>query len=168
MGGAGGPGVLTPEYGADPTRLFLAGSSAGSNIASVCALTPNDPKFQPGFESADTSVTGAICFYGYYGHYFGDPPDEPAPALQPQGYVHPDAPPIVIAHGTRDGLGTVEGARNFAAQLRRVSKNAVVYAELPGGLHSFDVYHSPRFEAVVDGVDAFAAWVLAARSTSGS
>lgn len=32
-----------PEYGADPSRLFVAGSSAGSNLASLCALTPNDP-----------------------------------------------------------------------------------------------------------------------------
>jgi hypothetical protein len=27
---------------------------------------------------------------------------------------------------------------------------------------AFDVYHSPRFEAVVNAVEAFAAWVLAA------
>jgi acetyl esterase/lipase len=118
--------------------------------------------FQPGFESADTSVTGAIALYGYYGHYFGTPPDEPPPPLQPQGYLRPGgAPPLLIAHGTSDALGTVEGARDFVAQLRGASDNAVVYAELPGGQHSFDIYHSARFEAVVDGVEAFAAWVLA-------
>lgn len=148
------------EYGADASRLFVAGSSAGSNIAGLCALTPNDPVFQPGFESADTSVTAAICFYGFYGHYFGAPPDEPPPPLQPQGYIHPGAPPFFVAHGTRDALGTVEGARNFVAQLRHGSDSTVVYAELPGGQHAFDVFHSPRFEAVVDGVEAFAAWVL--------
>ena len=149
-------------YGADPSRLFVAGSSAGSNLAGLCALTPNDPMFQPGFESADTSVTAAICLYGYYGHYFGDPPDEPPSPPQPQGYIHPGAPPFLIAHGTKDALATVEGARNFVGRLRRVSDSAVVYAELPGGQHAFDVFHSPRFEAVVDGVEAFAAWVLAA------
>ncbi|OIJ84536.1 alpha/beta hydrolase [Streptomyces colonosanans] len=149
------------EHGADPSRLFVAGSSAGSNMAALCALTPNNPMFQPGFESADTSVTAAICLYGYYGHYFGDPPDEPPPPLQPQGYIHRGAPPFLIAHGAKDTLGTVEGARNFVAQLRRASESTVVYAELPGGQHSFDVYHSPRFEAVVDGVEAFAAWILA-------
>ncbi|WP_031084084.1 alpha/beta hydrolase [Streptomyces sp. NRRL WC-3549] len=149
------------EYGADPSKLFVAGSSAGSNLAALCALTPDDPTFQPGFESADTSVTAAICLYGYYGYYFGDQPDEPPSPLQPQGYVHPGAPPILIVHGTKDALATVEGARNFAAQLRSVSESTVVYAELPGGQHSFDLFHSPRFEAVVDGVEAFAAWVLA-------
>ncbi|MEV0577955.1 alpha/beta hydrolase [Streptomyces sp. NPDC050392] len=149
------------EYGADPSRLFVAGSSAGSNMAGLCALTPNDPVFQPGFESADTSVTAAVCLYGFYGHYFGTPPDEPPPAPQPQGYIHPGAPPFFIAHGTKDALGTVEGARNFTAQLRRASSSTVVYAELPGAQHAFDIFHSPRFEAVVDGIDAFAAWVLA-------
>lgn len=67
------------EYGADPSRLFVAGSSAGSNLAAHCALTPNDPVYQPGFESADTSVTAAICLYGYYGHFFGEEPDAARP-----------------------------------------------------------------------------------------
>ncbi|WP_392840587.1 alpha/beta hydrolase [Streptomyces sp. LN500] len=151
-----------PEYGADPSRLFVAGSSAGSNLASLCALTPNDPVFQPGFESADTSVTAAICLYGYYGHFFGEEPDETPSPYQPYAYLNPGAPPFLIAHGTRDALATVEAARNFVAQLRRVSESTVVYAELPGGQHAFDLFHSPRFEAVVDGVESFAAWVLAA------
>lgn len=150
-------------YGADPTRLFVSGSSAGANIAGLCAFTPNDPMFQPGFEAADTTVTGAILLYGYYGHYFGENPEEPPSVLQPQGYLRADAPPIFIAHGSKDGWGTVEGARHFAEGLRQAGNNTVVYAELPGGQHSFDVFHSPRFEAVVDGVDAFTAWVLAER-----
>jgi len=151
-----------PAYGADPSRLFVAGSSAGSNLAALCALTPNDPVFQPGFESADTSVTGAICLYGYYGHFFGGEPDETPSPNQPYAYLIPGAPPFLIAHGTKDALATVEGARNFVARLRRVSDSTVVYAELPGGQHAFDLFHSARFEAVVDGVEAFAAWVLAA------
>jgi acetyl esterase/lipase len=151
-----------PAYGADPSRLFVAGSSAGSNLASLSALTPNDPMFQPGFESADTSVTAAICLYGYYGHYFGETPDEEPSPNQPWAYLHPGAPPFLIAHGTKDALATVEATRNFATRLRHTSSNAVVYAELPGGQHAFDLFHSPRFEAVVDGVEAFAAWVLAA------
>lgn len=146
------------RYGADPSMLFVAGSSAGSNLASLSALTPNDPRFQPGFESADTSVTAAICLYGYYDHDVDRPPPH-----SPLAHIHSEAPPFFIAHGSRDALATVEGARTFADRLRRVSDNTVVYAELPGGQHAFDLFHSPRFEAVVDGVEAFAAWVLAER-----
>ncbi|QDP98969.1 alpha/beta hydrolase [Microlunatus elymi] len=147
-------------YGADPSRLFVSGSSAGANLAGLCALTPNDPRFQPGFESADTSVSGAILLYGFYGRYFGEEPAGPPPELQPQGFVRGETPPIFVAHGTNDGWGTVEGARDFVARLRRAGDNTVVYAELPGGQHSFDVFHSARFEAVVDGAEAFASWVL--------
>jgi acetyl esterase/lipase len=53
----------------------------------------------------------------------------------------------------------VEDARRFVEQLRSTSSNPVVYAELPGAQHSFDLFHSIRFEAVVDGVEAFTAWV---------
>ena len=35
----------------------------------------------------------------------------------------------------------------------------LVYAELPGAQHSFALFHSLRFEAVVDAIEAFAAWV---------
>lgn len=149
------------EYGADASKLFLAGSSAGSNMAAMCALTPNDPEYQPGFESADTSVTAAICLYGYYGHFFGTEPDVPPSANQPYAYLDPAAPPFFITHGTKDALATVEGARYFVGRLRHVSSSPVVYAELPGAQHSFDLFHSARTEAVVDGVEAFTSWVLA-------
>jgi hypothetical protein len=33
--------------------------------------------------------------------------------------------------------------------------------QLPGAGHLFDLFHSPRFEAVIDGIRAFAAWLLA-------
>jgi hypothetical protein len=39
------------------------------------------------------------------------------------------------------------------------SSNPVVYAELPGAQHTFDLFGSLRFETVVDGIEAFAAWV---------
>ena len=35
----------------------------------------------------------------------------------------------------------------------------MVYAELPGAQHGFDLFGSIRFETVVDGIEAFTAWV---------
>lgn len=64
-----------------------------------------------------------------------------------------------MAHGDRDTLVSVESARVFAERLRNTSSNPVVYAELPGAHHSFDLFHSIRFETVVDAIEAFAAWV---------
>ena len=46
--------------------------------------------------------------------------------------------------------------------LRSVSANPVVYAELPGGQHTFDLYRSIRFGYVVNGIEAFAEWARTA------
>ncbi len=144
------------DFGADPATVIIAGSSAGGNLAVSAALTPGEPAFQPGFEHVDTSVTAAISLYGYYGHYSGG---SPAGLSSPASYVHTDAPPFFLAHGDRDTFVLPEDARAFADLLRSTSSNPVVYAELPGGQHTFDLFESPRFASVVDGIEAFAALI---------
>ena len=143
-----------PEYGADPALLFVSGSSAGAHMTALAALTPNDPAFQPGFEDADTTITAAIGLNGWYGSYYGQPDTS-----SPLTHVRPDAPPFFIAHGDHDTVAPVEVARDFADTLGSVSTNPVVYAELPGAQHAFDLFGSLRFERVVDAVEAFTAWV---------
>jgi acetyl esterase/lipase len=135
--------------------VFVAGSSAGGHLAAMAALTPNDPAFQPGFERADTSVTAAICLYGYYG---GLDTRDRLPS-SPQAYIRTDAPPFFVAHGDQDTVVLVEDARRFVERLRSTSSHPVVYAELPGAQHAFDLFHSIRFETVVNAIEAFAAWV---------
>jgi dipeptidyl aminopeptidase/acylaminoacyl peptidase len=73
--------------------------------------------------------------------------------------VHGEAPPFLIVHGANDTYTPIEGARTLAVALRRRSNLPVVLGELPGALHSFDMFHSIRFEAVVDAVGAFTAFV---------
>ncbi|MFC3986117.1 alpha/beta hydrolase [Streptosporangium jomthongense] len=142
------------EYGADPSTLFVAGSSAGGHMAALAALTQNDPAFQPGFEDADTSVSGAVYLNGWYGTYFGQGPES-----SPLAHITADAPPFLVAHGDLDPIVPVAEARHFADRLRETSAAPVVYVELRGGNHAFDLYHSFRFEAVVDAVEAFTALV---------
>lgn len=109
----------------------------------------------PGFVEADTSVTAAICLYGYYGPS-GNREESPSSILACDATA---APPFFLAHGDQDSLIPVEAARLFAAKLRSVSRSPVVYAELPGAQHGFDRFHSLRFEKVVDGIEAFTAWI---------
>jgi acetyl esterase/lipase len=143
------------EYGADPRVVFVAGSSAGGHLASAAALTANDPALQPGFEDADTSVTAVVSLYGYYGSVgSGEEPSSPM-ALDAHG-----APPFFVVHPERDTLVIVEDARRFVEHIRTTSPSPVVYAELPGAQHAFDYFYSIRFEAVIDGIEAFADWVL--------
>ena len=151
------------EYGADTGALFTAGSSAGGHLASMAALTANDPWFQPGFEREDTSVTAAVVLYGYFGS-LSSKEDLPS---SPLAYVERDAPPFFVAHGDRDTVVIVEDARGFVESLRKASSQPVVYAELSGGQHGFDLFHSLRFEQVVDAIEAFAAWVRS-RSARGA
>ena len=142
------------EYGADPASLVVAGSSAGAHLASLAALTPNNPILQPGFEDADTTVDAAICLYGYYGRYYGRGADERPPST-PLAYDASQAPPFFVAHGDRDTYVPVNSARMLVEHLREASHEPVIYAELPGGQHAFDLFHSVRNEAVVDGIEAF-------------
>ncbi len=54
------------DYGGDPDFIAITGGSAGAHLASLAALTPNDPAFQPGFEDADTTLQAVAPYYGVY------------------------------------------------------------------------------------------------------
>ena len=147
------------DCGLDPSTIVVCGGSAGAYLAAMCALTANAPTFQPGFEQADTSVSAAIAFYGFY----GSPSSSDSPPSDPGAYVHADTPPFFVIPGAKDPMVAADHAKEFAQKLRSTSTNPVLYAELPGGQHNFDRFPSIRFFAVVEAVEAFAYWV---RSTS--
>lgn len=141
------------SFGGDASTVVVAGSSAGAHLAAMAALSPNDPAFQRGFEDADTTVSAAVCLYGYYGSRTAR---SPWPST-PHAYVRPDAPPFLVFHGNNDTLAPAEAAACFAESLEEASSNRVIYVELPGAQHAFDLFHSPRFDAVIDGIDRFTA-----------
>jgi acetyl esterase/lipase len=171
------------EYGGDPRFVVITGGSAGGHLAALAALTPNDPEYQPGFEPVDTTVAACVAFYAPYDltWRFGRRRADAfrgllerwvigqrlaaAPALyaraSPIERVGPDAPPFMVVHGTADSLVPVESARRFASRLREVSSHPVVYVELPGAQHAFEVFHSVRSDVVVRGVHRFLASVEA-------
>ena len=51
------------QYGGDAGHIVIAGGSAGGHLASLAALTPNFPAFQPGFEDSDTTVQVSLELY---------------------------------------------------------------------------------------------------------
>ncbi len=79
-------------------------------------------------------------------------------AASPILRVTPDAPDFFVLHGVRDTLVPVDQARRFVAKLREVSKRTVVYAELPGAQHAFDVFPSIRSAHVVRAIDRYLHW----------
>jgi acetyl esterase/lipase len=125
-------------YGGDPGTVFVAGGSAGAHLAATAALS-------------DTEVSGVIALYGYY----GDVGQSGAELTSPQDCINPGAPPFLVVHGALDTLVLPEEARGFADQLRAVSRQPVVYAELPGTQHNFDFFHSLRTHTVTDAIVRF-------------
>ena len=166
------------EYGGDPSYLAITGGSAGGHLTALAALTPNDPAFQEGFEDADTTVQVAVPHYGVYDlagvtgirnvilmrdrfmaprviqKRFADAP-EVYEAASPILRITPDAPDFFVLHGSHDTLVGVGQARQFVAKLREISKRTVVYAELPGAQHAFDVFPSIRSQQVVHAIERY-------------
>jgi acetyl esterase/lipase len=165
------------EHGADPDFLCVTGGSAGGHLCALVALTANDPEYQPGFESVDTTMRAAVPFYGVYDftnrnntwpkrtvrQFFGpivmkkkfDEDPEAFAKASPMDQVNADAPPFFVVHGDLDTLAPVADAREFVARLRAVSKAPVLYAEMQGAEHAFDVFPSYRTARVIEGIERF-------------
>lgn len=164
-------------YGIDPNFIAITGGSAGGHLTALAALTANDPRYQPGFESVDTSVQAAVPFYGVYDFtdrlklmgrpfrtrilepiimkaFFDEEPQKFHDA-SPLDLVHEHAPTMLIIHGNRDVLAPVEYARLFHEKLAKVSSSPALYAEIPGAQHAFEIFASPRTVRVIAGVERF-------------
>jgi acetyl esterase/lipase len=179
------------EYGGDAHVIILTGGSAGGHLSALAALTPNQPEYQPGFESSDTSVTACLPFYGPTDFTDGDGirgrmdafeiflertvmpgsmKDVPDlyRAMSPIDHIRPDAPPFLIIQGTLDVLVWREENRRFAELLAETSTAPVVYWEVPGAQHAFDTFNSRRCAVAVDTCERFADWVVAEVSVPNS
>ena len=165
------------EYGVDPSFVAVTGGSAGGHLTAMMALTANDPEYQPGFEDADTSLQAAVPVYGVYDFTnrlgtmldrfrpqvlepmimkaFFEKEPEKFHRASPIDRIHPDAPPFLIVHGDRDTLAPVEDAQLFAETLGETSRFPVVYTELRGAQHAFDIFASPRTARMLDGTLRF-------------
>lgn len=117
------------DYGGDPGRIFLAGSSAGAYL-SVAAVN-----------AGAEGIAGIIGRYGYYGDLtFNRPP-----------------PPLLVIHGGNDLLVPQSNPRDFVEHARAGWGGVAEYVELPGGHHDFDLYESIRAAAVSIAVERFIA-----------
>lgn len=165
------------EHGGDPDFLCITGGSAGGHLTALAALSPNDARYQPDFEDVDTALNGAVPFYGVYdftnrlgtwhrnaGRRFLEPivmqrrlADDPDAFrdYSPLDLVRRDAPPLLVIHGSNDTLAPVDDAREFVQRLRELSDAPVLYMEMRGAQHAFDIFPSYRTARVVEGVERF-------------
>jgi len=174
------------DYGGDPDYVVVTGGSAGGHLAALLALTPNDPEYQPGFETVDTRVRACVPFYGVmdFTDRNGVYPNDGLRVLlekqvmkgsqqeipeawdraSPIARVGSHAPPFFVVHGDSDSLVPVEDARHFVSALREKTESPVAYAEIPGAQHAFEIFPSLRSLQVVNGVHRFLAWLCRERT----
>ncbi|MEO6091823.1 MAG: alpha/beta hydrolase [Novosphingobium sp.] len=170
------------EYGGDPARIALTGGSAGGQLTALAALAHDDPALKPGFEDADCSVAMAVPVYGIYDlfdrnrhlrrnhegildDFLGERvfPGWRSThaalwrALSPIERVRPDAPPMLVIHGTGDVLLPYGQSREFVEALRRVSRAPATLIELPGIEHAYDMAATATVWAHVRAIEAFLA-----------
>jgi acetyl esterase/lipase len=69
---------------------------------------------------------------------------------------------MFVIHGTYDSLVFIDDAHALVQELRAVAHNPVVYAEVPGAQHAFDLFHSVRADATVNAIGRFLAFIYSA------
>ncbi|MFO1292198.1 MAG: alpha/beta hydrolase [Rubrivivax sp.] len=167
------------DYGGDPRFIVITGGSAGGHLSALAALTPNQPQWQPGFESVDTRVQAAVPLYGKFdllGQHRPDPPfadfmarkvmpgpraehdalwQAMDPATQMRALAPGERPPMLIVHGTHDELIPLAEARWFVGALRAASSADLLYVELPFAHHGFDVPNSLRADLTVEALQRY-------------
>lgn len=122
------------KYGGDPDRVSVAGHSAGAYNAVMLAL---DPQWL-----GDRPVTGAISlagpadFYPFTSRRAIDAMSKyPDPKVtQPINFVRPDAPPILLIHGSADTVVRIRNANSLFAKQRAAGGNIEMLA-LDGASH---------------------------------
>lgn len=148
------------EYRGDPRRLYVAGHSAGAQIA---ALLGTDPRYLARQGMTPRDLAGVIGLAGPYdfvinGQYekvFGPPAQWPQ--AQAINFVDGDEPPFLLIHGDKDRVVETRDSIDLAAKLRanRIQARLLV---LPGGGHEAalaGLYDPNRWPAVVPAILAF-------------
>ncbi len=114
------------EYGGDPQRLYVAGHSAGAQIA---ALVGVDARYLAPHGMKPRDLAGVIGLSGPYDFeiagyedVFG--PEAQWPQAQPIRFVDGDEPPFLLAHGTGDRVVEAKDSQELADKLRSVGGRA--------------------------------------------
>ena len=176
------------EHGGDPDFIAVTGGSAGGHLSLLVGLTPGHADWQEGFEGVDTAVQGVLAMYpvvdltNRHGIRQQDRMDsfitrrivqqtrEVVPHVfedgSPSAWIHREgvavaAPPFCIVQGTHDSLVWVEEVRRFVAELSPLTSHPLVYAELPGAQHAFEILHSPRTSHFLNAAAMWLEWLRA-------
>ena len=148
------------RLGADPARLFVAGHSAGAQIA---ALLATDARYLQRHGLEPRALAGAIGLAGPYdfaitGGYrdiFGPPSQWPD--AQAVNFVDGDEPPFLLVHGDADRVVSMQDSVELDARLHSAGVGSTL-VRLPGAGHfapAVGLYAPAREPAVLPAILGF-------------
>ena len=123
------------KYGGDPSRVNVAGHSAGAYNALMLALDPQWLGDKP--VTSAISLAGAADFYPFTSKRAIDAMSAYAKpeATQPINFVRGDAPPILLIHGTADTVVRIRNSNSLYAKQKAAGGNITLKA-LQGASHN--------------------------------
>lgn len=148
------------DYGGDPKRIYVAGHSAGAQIA---ALIGTDARYLAANGMRPRDLAGVIGLSGPYdfvinGGYeevFG--PREQWPRAQAVNFVDGDEPPFLLIHGTGDKVVEAKDSQELADKLRSSGGQAqLVWLPDAGHIAPLAAIYAPKRDpAVIQAIAAF-------------
>ncbi len=131
------------DYGANPASVFIAGGSAGGQLAAAAGLAPTTEDYA-NLLAPGVTVKGIIPYYpanglanevGVNGGALGDP----------AVLVNAESPPALIYQGEKDSIVSLETAQAFARAYREAGNERVALIEMPLGTHGSDMYFASYY-----------------------
>ena len=119
------------QYGGDPSRIAIAGHSAGAYNVVMTAL---EHQWLGRLGKDANAIAGVIGLSGPYDFFpydsdstkaaFG--PSDADEATQPLNHIRADAPPMLLIHGEKDALVGVHNSQKLAAAISEAGGTATL------------------------------------------
>jgi len=161
------------QYGLDPDRFGVWGSSAGGHLAALVGTTGDVKEFDVGENLNQSSRVQAVCDYygptdftvfvttpGYERHAGADSPEskllggavmenkEKAARANPITFVSPDDPPFLIVHGDKDGTVPINQSQLLFDALKKAGVS-VHFHTIKGAGHG-QGFGGPQMDKLVN------------------
>ncbi|MEP6908428.1 MAG: alpha/beta hydrolase [Pseudoxanthomonas sp.] len=148
------------DYGGDPKRLYVAGHSAGAQIA---ALIGTDGRYLAANGMKPRDLAGVIGLSGPYDFVINGDYEEVFgakaqwPNAQAVNFVDGDEPPFLLIHGTGDTVVEAKDSQELADKLRANGGQAqLVWLADAGHIAPLAALYQPKRDpAVVEAIRAF-------------